>query len=556
MLILVLLGAKKVWLSQHITEFGADGGFFTNVAQNVRDGFGLSTNVSLFHKGYRTFPHPTSVYPLWPLVYGYLARFVDIRVVGIWLPTALYFVTLVLAYLWARRFWPGEVLAGIVPRLNAGHLLALMLGVNFEFFVSTSRPYTEGLAFALLFAALLRAEMLLRRLAARDGIELGLWLVGLLLVRSQFIIVVIAAGMALAWAAVDAPRRMRAVLVTVGATASFGAVFALYSRYLATFIDDAGLLGYLRFDSARAATALSQVPIYVSTTGPWAFLVDRLQGIGAAFGWGGASYFRSFNMFAYALPAALVVALVAMKRSSRADWLAAWSWLRTPENLPRVFVGLLALGGFASLHLVHKVYSSAWHFGLRQGLLAVFAIFLAQTFLLTRRQRFVFGVGVWLLAVASFGGFRLIHETTQEESLRDKGGETLSTYRAELVQWLGEQERGRAHGLTVAITRPEAQRLAWRAPGVNFHWLTETTTLADLRYLIDELGVAYVILVEGEIRPQFASTPEFARDFEPVASPPQPPQVFEDIKPVSIYRQRADAVTAVPPVPGGAAPGG
>ena len=83
---------------------GYDGGLYTDIAENIKDGRGFVTDLSLYHLGYTYFPHPTAVQPIWPLLYGEAAKILPLQIAGVWLPTISYLVALAFAYLWANSF--------------------------------------------------------------------------------------------------------------------------------------------------------------------------------------------------------------------------------------------------------------------------------------------------------------------------------------------------------------------------------------------------------------------------------------------------------------------
>ncbi|MFW5920460.1 MAG: hypothetical protein ACOCUS_01370, partial [Polyangiales bacterium] len=193
-LLLALLAPLLMWKLErnaHTFHASVDGAYYTNIARHVRDGDGLVTDVSLFHRGFRELPDVAPTYPLWPLVYGYTAKLFpddDIIDVGIGLATLFYFVALLFAFLWGRRLYP-EPFFERFPAFTAGHVVVLVLGLHAEFFEYTSLPYTEGLAYALLMLALWRFKYLfgrgrgaasgpLRRPRGglRAGLEIGVWL--------------------------------------------------------------------------------------------------------------------------------------------------------------------------------------------------------------------------------------------------------------------------------------------------------------------------------------------------------------------------------------------
>ena len=72
-IVTALAAVKLVYSSAWTFPAGADGGYYTNIVQNLLDGNGLVTNVSLYHRGFRELPHADSIYPLWPLVYAAFA---------------------------------------------------------------------------------------------------------------------------------------------------------------------------------------------------------------------------------------------------------------------------------------------------------------------------------------------------------------------------------------------------------------------------------------------------------------------------------------------------
>jgi hypothetical protein len=470
-----------------------DGGYYTNVAQNVRDGNGLTTNISLYHKGYREFPHRTSVYPLWPLLHGMAARWLPIVKVGVWLPTFFYLSALLFAYLWAQRLFPGPLLERL-PWLRAGHVLVLMLGLHQPFFRYTSLPYTEGLAYALLFASLWRVCPGWSQPGLGRGLELGIWLGVLLLARGQFLVVALAAFGALLLALALADRRTDRLAMLLGATAAFGTIAGSYWLHLSSFVADAGWSSLVRFDQNRASALLSPVPVLVEVPGIAAYLADRASGFLVAFAYGGPyAYARAYYVFHYALVAATL--LLALEGAS---WLGvgqrrrAWAWLRSPSSPGWMFLTLLAAGGFLSIHSIHKVYSQEWNFATRQALTCVILFFLAMVSLLRSRRRWVAALGLCLTLGGSALGFARLADTVESQSGADPLGAGRHPWKSDLTEWL--LERRPEHGtLTVAISYPWPQRLALSTPGVNYHWIYWNTTREDLVLMFRELGVRYVL---------------------------------------------------------------
>lgn len=495
----------RLLMSIFVTDFGADGSYYTNVAQNVRDGNGVATDISVFHQAFPSFPHPTSVYPIWPLVYGGFAKLAPIEVVGVWLPTTLYFVAVLLAYAIGHRMVPQRLFQALP--LNGGHVLALLFSLNTELSMATSRPYTEGLAFVLLFALLLRAPALWRRLGPVAGLELGLWLIVLFLTRSQFVVVGIAAAMAAVVAGARRPRDT--VTFALGAVVSVGVVWSLYARWLATFLPDPSLGIYLRFDLARVSNLLSAVPVMAETTSPLDRILDLLQGFGYAFSLHNttSTYQSLHHASAYAMPIAAVVLLTRWRR-----WPVVRRLLRLPSGPNSAFFLLVALGLTASLHTVHKVYGSSWVFGGRHAIPSILLVTTSLLYLIRSRTPIVHVLGAALLAATLYGSWRELVLRAGDQVTNAMRGPSLREYRVQLRGWL-ESERERLGGLVVAVERPEAQRLSWQTPGVGFHWMTDTTTVEDLTVMVRELGVRYVVVFDNVDNVQFVDEPEFRARF-------------------------------------------
>src|SRR5205085_4186368 len=79
LLFLALLVAKIVETVRAVGT-SIDGGYYTDIAEHVRDGDGLVSDVSLYHAGVPSFPYPTPIYPLWPWLLGLLSRVVDVGI--------------------------------------------------------------------------------------------------------------------------------------------------------------------------------------------------------------------------------------------------------------------------------------------------------------------------------------------------------------------------------------------------------------------------------------------------------------------------------------------
>jgi hypothetical protein len=507
-LVLMLVFAPRLALSCWITDFGADGSYYTDIAQHVRDGRGLVTEVSVFHQAFPSFPYPTSTYPLWPLLYGFAAWFAPVEVVGVWLPTALYLVVLLLAYQLGKQIVPQRLFGG--QPVHGGHLLAAMFALNLEFALATSRPYTEGLAFGLLLSLLLRAPTLWRRLGPWAGAELGLWLIVLFLTRSQFVVVGLAALAAVPFALLRSSWR-QVLPFLLGGLGSATLIWQLYARWLGTFLPEPSLLHYMRLDLARIDERLSEVPFMV----PHDSLADRLLDLLVSLGWafslhGDLSYHATFFGAAYAVP---VAALALASRWRRLP--AVRRLMQGPRGPFLAFLYLVALALMASLHPIHQLYRPPWIFGSRLAIPAVLLVALSLLYLLRSRQTLLRALGVFLLSASLYGSWIA---TAQRAGVAFDGwraGKTLQSYRQHVRAWL-QSEQQRLGGLTVAAERPEAQNLAWRTQDVGFHWMCESTTVEDLVVMVNELEVKYVLLFEDVKNARINRDPAFDTYFAPL----------------------------------------
>ena len=83
-LLLAILGALmalKLSFSPGVW-WGRDGIYFLQVARHVSEGEGLASNTSLYHQGFRSFPHRVNQSPIWPVVLGYSGRWFGLEPSG------------------------------------------------------------------------------------------------------------------------------------------------------------------------------------------------------------------------------------------------------------------------------------------------------------------------------------------------------------------------------------------------------------------------------------------------------------------------------------------
>lgn len=483
----------KIRASLSPFNLGIDGSFYTDIAMHVRDGRGLFTDVSLYHKGFTTFPHKSSIYPVWPLVYGWLSRFIHWRLVAIWVPTIGYFATLLFAYLWGRKLTARDLFPTLLRGFGLGHLTVLIFGLHTEFFEFTTRPYTEGLAYAFVMLALWRSVPILRAPDLRGGLELGLWMTLAFMTRSQLFLAVIAFVLVMLWMVCVAARRRAVVACLLGALAVFsGAALWQYAYCRDAFAEWPFLA--LKFHNARESGVLSHVEMVIPFASLQERALDVLSGFAVAFAWEGKyAYSRSFHLFQYAALAVLPWLLWDLVRSLRdsAARSRALTWLRSPESAPWIFVALLSLGGFLSIYLFHKQYFAPWNFARRHGVIA--GLFFALCFYrLCRDASALRGALALAILVASaylgtMHGIRPMVHNLEGPYVRQE------VPYPDLVNWL-QRKADEENGITVALVAHRPQEIAPFTDNIGYHWIYELTTPQDVLKIFRKLDADFLIV--------------------------------------------------------------
>lgn len=447
--IVAVLGAAKLAYLPGTGPFGTDGSFYVNVARNVQEGAGLKTNVSLYHYGQTELPTRSPlIYPVWPALLGAAGSVVGLFEAVNVLPPLFYVLDLILFYVLVSRLAsPVRAAAGVAA------LQMVLLGVNVQFFGTTSYPYTEGLAFFFALLALLAFD---RGHAAAAGLLCGL----ALLTRTQMVLVGIGIAVAVIWSAVRDRRNARQAIAFLG-------VYAL-------------MVACWQFFFVRVATSptvpLPAFAMWNETSGVADWLRQRVEGVIVSLTpWSPFSYFAIFNA-AFLLPlAAIPVALV--------------RWWRTKTFAPRplaIACSVTALGTFASLNLYHHVsgFLVPWLFGYRHALPMIFGIAVAAVYL----PRVVTYVCLSIAIV--FGVLGIVDLVTTPRVF------TPAPAEARMIAWLeGQQPR------PVVLTA-RAQHLSAYSHA-SIHW-TECRTGRDMtRLMLQRLPIQYVIVYPGEERCEF-----------------------------------------------------
>lgn len=481
--------APLKWLqTDNLRWMSVDGGYYTEVARHVRDGLGLTTHVSLNNFGYEHFPHPTSVYPLWPLLLGLIGKVAELNEAAHWVPAVLYFVGVIAAFLFGRRLHPESILGDSGIPLHGGHVAAVLLGFNRQFVVYTSLPYTEGLSWSLLFFFFWRLTRNSAHTTARWGVELGVWLSLLCFARSQFVVVPMAVGGALALRVLAGPDRARWLRTGGTAFVVLGVSLGLWLAHLQTFLVEAGPLSFLRFDQNRATTVLSDFDVIVEDQGVLDLLTDRLSGFGTAYSIDSArSWHASFGAANWALPAAALIALFSIRRPDAGWWRRPLAWIRAENGVLRISALLFAIGGMASIQLAHKHFNGEWYFYRRQGMIAMFAFLLPLLWMFRRRGFPAILAGGLLSTTVAMGGYEMVHQVVHAQK-EAKGADKY----ASIVGWLKHNSSKKAP-ITVAFEEGTLQRIAWRTGNVGYHWLAAASPYSDVRAMVDKLGVDFVI---------------------------------------------------------------
>lgn len=481
--IVAFLAYYKIPFTYYAEIISIDGGFYTNVAQFVKYGLGLKTNLSLYHQGYSYFPHETSVSPLWPLLYGFIGRYFDLLAVGNWLPTLLYFASLISAYFWGASL-SDESLFVELPSFNAGHLLMLMLGLHHEFYYFTSAPYTEGLAYTLALICLCRFGTRSNSPNLLGGLEIGVWITLVFFTRAQLVIILIAMVLGLTVKALLERSREQIPFMIALLSVPTLAAASYYGFFLSEFVGSGPWEALMRFDQGWETNYLSPFQPMVATEGPIDYIVNRASGFAVAFTFQGPfAYSRSFQLYAYS-----IFPCIAMIYSNiRTGTLDLPSFTKSKWFVPL----LLGVGGWLSIHLIHKDYHSEWHFARRQGLTAIFLFFLCNLALL-RSKRIYKAIGVFILV----GSICLGWQSTLQSSLdhaRSNGPYRLSESKLDVAQWLAKNAEGN-DSLVVALPSHLPQEIGYTIPNIGIHWFFDRTSTEDFKVFVEKFGVSYLLL--------------------------------------------------------------
>lgn len=510
---------------------GWDGALFLDVAQNLKNGAGLTIDCSIYNHGFRFFPHPTSLYPLWPMVLSVALRYLSTQDAATTFPTVLSLMALALAYLWGKRILPARVLP---LGLHGGHLALGVFGLHMDFANFCTGPNTESLAFLILFAALLRADRLFLRMGVLDGVELGLWCGALFLTRSQMLPSMLAVIASLPIFLLLGCGR-RAAWFTFASIAAFAVCYAPMHWWMSTFLEDPSLGNYIDFTYARVPTALSGVEQVAMHPTIGSRLAGMLHGLDVAAD-PTTGYWAYFEGFALVVPIATFFGPLWLAWHRREGLHALRERFTDARTHGMVWGIVTALGSFAVLHVAQRE-SDQWWFGNRHaitaGLLFCFCgVVIARAFRWLR----------WPAALAFIVATASLADRAVEQAKVVVPMPPISEYNQRLVRWL-ERQRVQAGGkLVVGMSSQEARAMCGAVPGVGIHAISKYNRYEDLQVMTRDLGAKF-LLFRDDVPARFERDPRFTADFTPLGE-------------VKVARSRTFHVFApvAPVAPGATAP--
>ena len=463
--------------------WGTDGQYYQHLASHVRDGDGLVSRVSLYHQGFQEWPHRVNQAPLWPVTLGLAARVAPLEWLARRLPEALSLLDLLLLYVLGNRLWRRVAADGgtLAERLGTarfgvpdfGHVAVLLFAFNPTWFRFTSAPYSEGLAFALLFGALLALDRAVDGARRGWGFVAGACAAAAVLARGQMIALPIAVLLVLGIAAARrAEARMPFGLAAAGALA----VFAPWIAYLASWVPALTPTVILGMATQPQTPSLPAFAFWVPTEGALDYLRDRLGGLVIAFTPGHRfSYFHSHGPAAALVPAGLLLAAWAAWRGrfSLADC-ARPRWLLLLAML------LAGAGMLAPIHHAHAKILFEWMFGHRHGLpLLLLILPAAAGFCALPRRAPAVLVLMLALGGAGLGAWEL-HGSVRRSPLTE--------WDHRLAAWIDAQEPPPV----VVSTAPSA--LAGVSRRGRFHWMACDEPPQALAALLDDAGATHVVV--------------------------------------------------------------
>jgi hypothetical protein len=462
LIVLALLLAPLVTL--HVLHaprrgpFSNDPSYYLQVARHVATGDGLMSSVSLYHEGLTPLPQPYDLYPLWPLLLGAVGKIAGLIVAANVLPQFFFIFDLYLFYLLTHRLaGDAAIFRYRGESVDIGHLVVVLVGLNFIFFEATTIPYTEGLAFALAIGSFLLVE-------SNPGLS-GL-LAGLsVLTRSQMLVVPVATVFVLAVAWVAARWGAAALGGDSGGRRGRRRSTENLANYALTVVVVVG--GWLLYASFHRPHRADIPPfeLWVHPASLSARVALALRGLGVAFNPASDySYFHSFGP--------VVLAAVAI------------GWMRS-RNVTISAVFMTGIVSTLVLSTLEGNFAPRWLFGSRHSLAFVFMLIPALVIAVVNAPRLVRIVAL-LLAAGSIvhGGMAVLRDPIPD-------GSGLSAAENQMVRWLAARQP------QATILTTNAQVLSVYAPN-NFHWTGCAIDPAKTRLMLQRLPIDYVVVYDYE----------------------------------------------------------
>ncbi len=473
LLLLVFFGLK-CWINDQRVDWWYDGNYYADIARHLAKGEGFTSSISMFHAGLPSFPFPSPVYPLWPLLLGAVATVVPLETAAVWMPTALYMGTLFLAARLGRRLLPTQPFAALP--LDGGHLTLLVWALANRFVEVTSLPYTEGLAMFLLAAALLRVGSSAPTLLA--GVEAGLWCAAMLAARGPFVVPVVAI-LGVLWLAEGRFRRAMAATLTLSVCA------VLADRLWFRTIPGASIVTLLRFDHWVVTPGLSGVDLFVEPATFGATVLDRIRGVSAAYSPAGSfRIMKNFGFLAY-LPFLVLVPALARE-----------VWRTLQESLLLRLAFAVGLAQLALLHLLHKQAFAEWNFPIRHALPVLWLyVALFPAVFGARLLQAPAGPLLRTLATALLcGGLAFGVEWSMGRRNAIHYSPSSYKYRKAVAAWMMARRKEDAD---LRIANPTPQLYARHTRGVGLIATHPFTTLDDLQGMVREGGMDYLVMTSS-----------------------------------------------------------
>lgn len=520
LLLLLILFGLKLSISPGVGRGSLDGNFYFQIARHVADGDGLKTSVSLYHQGLKELPHATNQNPIWPLVLGHVSRWLGLGVAASVLPKLFYLISLVLLYFVANRV-AAELVGGASPVpafrgarvLNFGHLAMLLFGLDPIYFRFTSLPYTEALAFVLLWTSLLGAVKAIHTRSFSWGLVAGGAAALAFMTRAQFIgvpVVVLAGLLMWSFASRSSWRPL------LGASIACSVALLAWVAFLASWIKPFNWRVMVALAAYRETPELSPYPFRVPTDSVLELWSNRLSGALTAFRPSDPdSYVSHFGAVALLVPLAVVVWLLDRKGSVRPRWRGAMT--EQPLTWMSMGIGLCLLG---PLHTMHFRFFREWLFGWRHGLPLISLIIVAVPMLMLSQRKALRWLASGLVLASMLAGSVWVGRVLA-------GGIDPGLLEGErsLVAFLESQSSGSTPSVT-----SQAQTLG-AFSDAGFHWIQCEEPGSQTRALLDHTSAAYVVVYPSEMGCRFYS--EIAHELELVGT-----FGSETGFPVRLYRQR------------------